>query len=747
VEGDKRTQVVFGGLLHDVGKVVIRGFSEKGSHPKLGAKFIEDEIALHDATYAGSVLEQIRYHHARDLRSADIADDSLAYITYFADNISAGMDRKTEGDDTGFDKDAQLRKVFNIINGRKDDNTYDLPDYNEVRESIKESLRRIQVQPECVNSLLNLLEAQTDKIPSSTDKSQLIDVSLFDHAKTTAAIASCMYEYLEEAGISNYREALFSEENADVYYEKEMFLLFSCDMSGIQSFIYNISGEGALRQLRSRSFYLEIMLEHIADELLSRLSLSRANLLYTGGGHAYMLLPNTEKVRREIEAFHEELTEWLLENYKTDLYVAIAYESCSSDDLANKGDDKSRYRNLYKRLSEKLSLRKANRYSVAQLRALNFSIDKTLDHTRECKECHRSDLELTGGVCPLCHSFSAMSEDLVRKDVFVISEEGDLRLPFGKGLSAYTEDEYLKNQPDAIRLYTKNDWHTGIHLSTHIWMGDYRYPTKNGIGGYARDSARLDVGRGIKRLGVLRADVDNLGSIFTAGLPDEKISISRTSSLSRQLSYFFKYMINEVLDKGEYRVQIIYAGGDDVFLIGNWMDVIYAAMDIRGALNSFTGNGSLTISAGIGMYTATYPLARMAAETGMLESKAKHYKEDSKDSLPTKNAVALFTEEAVFSWDTFVNGVVGEKLSFIKEAFEKHEKEKGKTFIYKMIALLRDKGPIAVSRLAYLLARSFESGGGSDTQVSERFYTWAMDMKERQELVCALELYVYSIRE
>ena len=59
------------------------------------------------------------------------------------------------------------------------------------------------------------------------------------------------------------------------------------DISGIQSFIYTIGEKGALKGLRARSFYLEIMMEHIVDELLEKLSLSRANLIYTGGGHCY----------------------------------------------------------------------------------------------------------------------------------------------------------------------------------------------------------------------------------------------------------------------------------------------------------------------------------------------------------------------------------------------------------------------------------------------------------------------------
>lgn len=42
------------------------------------------------------------------------------------------------------------------------------------------------------------------------------------------------------------------------------------DISGIQNFIYSIGDKGALKGLRARSFYLEIMMEHIIDELLEK---------------------------------------------------------------------------------------------------------------------------------------------------------------------------------------------------------------------------------------------------------------------------------------------------------------------------------------------------------------------------------------------------------------------------------------------------------------------------------------------
>lgn len=753
-----KTALAFGALLHDIGKVVYRGDSGKGTHSKLGSDFIKDEVAPSNSGYDDEtgfrIIEQIRYHHAKEMTSASLSSDSLAYITYFADNISAGMDRKNEGDEGQtmfFDRDAKLRKVFNIINGHHDDNVIEHDDYNAIREGLRKNLIKTEVSWKHVNSMINVLEAWLHAVPSSTNVSQIIDVSLFDHAKTTAGVATCIYEYLDERGIANYQEALFDKSSSGEYYDAPMFLLCSCDMSGIQDFIYNISGSKALKQLRARSMYLEMLLEHIVDELIDRAGLTRANLLYTGGGHAYMLLPNTVKAKHAFDSVNAELKSWFLEHYRNDLYIASACIPCSSNDLANKGDDRHCYQKMFQSLSARLSEVKASRYDAKELYSLNFGDTEGIDRSRECTECHRSDLSLNSeGKCALCAELEHISKDLVRKNVFVVtSEDEGLALPFGKTLHMYSREEYLAKKPGATRLYTKNSWDVGVGLATHIWMGDYTANDKGEIAEYASSGITLPPvesahhSLGIERLGVLRADVDNLGITFSHGLPEEKASISRTATLSRSMSYFFKCKINEVLSNGGYQAQIIYSGGDDLFIIGNWCDIIYAAIDIRQALDAFTGNGSLTISAGIGMFDKKFPIARMAAETGSLEDAAKMYRSPV-DRNKTKDAVALWSGDQVFGWEEFI-GSVAPRFQEIHDMFDRNEK--GKAFIYKLVGLLRNSDDaISAPRLAYLLARSF-ADVPEGTESSKKLYDWAQDRRERKYLVTALEWYVYSIRE
>ena len=135
--------------------------------------------------------------------------------------------------------------------------------------------------------------------------------------------------------------------------------------------------------LRARSFYLEIMMEHIIDLLLEKLSLSRANCIYAGGGHCYLLIPNTEKARKSVEAFLGEINDWFLNEFQTALYIAGGYAPCSADTLRNVPEGS--YSRLFQSVSAMLSENKSHRYSAAQLIGLNHA--EKDDYSRECSVC------------------------------------------------------------------------------------------------------------------------------------------------------------------------------------------------------------------------------------------------------------------------------------------------------------------------------------------------------------------------
>lgn len=749
--------------MHDIGKVVYRANGQT-AHPLAGLEFLSKIKSMQDQK---EVLNCVRYHHEKNLITASLPDNSLAYIVWIADNISSGMDvREVEGEEgtqARFIKTAPLQSVFNILNGNqeklvyppstlKKDQELPYPDkqvqeysagfYEGILQSLQSGLHEISLDDSAINSLLQLLEVYLSYIPSSTNQSETRDISLFDHSKTTAAIAACIEAYLNEKQITDYKGELLV--NKEQFYKEEVFQLFSMDLSGIQSFIYTISGEAAKKNLRARSFYLEILMESIMDEFLEALSLSRVNCLYNGGGHAYLLLPNTKKAKDTVKAMMGELRHWLLQEFQIDLYLAHASVSCNGNQLMDKPNGS--YSELYKKLSENISREKLSRYTADEILQLNAR--SNTEHERECKECKRTEGLNKDDLCPLCASLLAASTKLTDSNCIVILKNTNKGLPLFEGKSAMFVSEkevpdYQKNNPEFVRVYTLNNLDTGPKGAVHLWAGTYA--SSNDFHILAKASA------GIERLGVLRADVDNLGLAFIKGFQPGQATLSRMSVFSRHLSLFFKYQINTILkapgyqfsdsDQQKRNAAIVYSGGDDLFIIGSWNEMIEAAIDIHDAFERYT-QSTLHLSAGIGMYTDSYPVSRMAEETGDLENQAKHFRSE-------KNALALFDkddQDLVYDWQIFCEEVIGEKYEMI-ETFFMEMPQKGNTFLYKILELLRDDNSINLARLAYLLARVQKENKAQDDVFIKSVYRWALNEKQRRQFITAAMLYIYANRE
>ena len=324
--------LVKGALLHDIGKVVYRANQGTDAHSKRGAAFIEPYFS--DMGLKQSITHCLKYHHGKELSAAQLKNDDYAYIVYEADNIAAAVDRRDldEGESTStqkFDKELPLQSIFRVFGGK----TSTLPlqyylrgidvsnhfNYPESDKTIRASsdkykalydvlIQNFQQQPidnMSVNELLRIYEDTVSYMPSSTATDQANDISLYMHSKITAAVAHSMMHYFEEQGIADYKEYCY--QNSKKFRNMPAFRLISGDISGIQNFIYTIPSKGALKSLRGRSFYLEILMEQIVDELLDALQLTRANLIYNGGGHFYILAPNTTKTSTAIAAMEKSI--------------------------------------------------------------------------------------------------------------------------------------------------------------------------------------------------------------------------------------------------------------------------------------------------------------------------------------------------------------------------------------------------------------------------------------------------------
>lgn len=288
------------------------------------------------------------------------------------------------------------------------------------------------------------------------------------------------------------------------------FLLYTADFSRIQRFIYTVHTEGALRSLRSRSFFLELLMEHYMDELLDGCGLTRTNIIYSGGGHCYLLLPNTAAVQQPLADWNRAFNGWLNEQFGVQLFLANGWTPCSANDLCNVPAEASPYKALFRRVNAE-------------------------------------------GLCPWCNRFANLSAQIQNQSIYLVHSTprpGAFALPGIRGSKrflSFSNDSALC--ADTVRSYTKNRLVRTLSPSINLFVGDYAASNR------IEDLA--DQSEGIRRSAICRMDVDNLGQAFIAGFeqPDQTdpvqrmkyVNLFRAAAFSRQMSLFFKYHINGLL--------------------------------------------------------------------------------------------------------------------------------------------------------------------------------------------------------
>ena len=186
-------------------------------------------------------------------------------------------------------------------------------------------------------------------------------------------------------------------------------------------------------------------------------------------------------------------------------------------------------------------------------------------------------------------------------------------------------------------------------------------------------------------LGIMRMDVDNLGSVFSFGLKElredeKKYTPSRVANLSRELNWFFTGYINELARK--FEIYIAYSGGDDVFVVGNWYKIVKFANELRKELRNFVcENEHLSASAGIIFTKPNFPISQSAILAGEQEKIAKNTCPNKLE----KNKVGVL--DIQLTWEEF-----DEFIQYADELIEFLETDEGKkiiprSFLYNLYSL------------------------------------------------------------
>lgn len=151
--------------------------------------------------------------------------------------------------------------------------------------------------------------------------------------------------------------------------------------------------------------------------------------------------------------------------------------------------------------------------------------------------------------------------------------------------------------------------------------------------------------RGAKFLGVLKADLDNAGILFQQ-CPTEQ----EKERLSHNLDVLFTERLESLIMKESSDCYVVYSGGDDLFLLGPWDQVIHFAVRFQQELESSVrtwGLKPLTISAGIKLSSPGSAVRHLADEADAALNMAK--------GRQGKNGITIF--ERVLNWSEVTAGI------------------------------------------------------------------------------------------
>ena len=182
---------------------------------------------------------------------------------------------------------------------------------------------------------------------------------------------------------------------------------------------------------------------------------------------------------------------------------------------------------------------------------------------------------------------------------------------------------------------------------------------------------------GIEALGILKADVDQLGLLMSCGLKKEQFTISRLATMSRQLNSYFAVYLPHLLKTDERFMDTytVFAGGDDLFLIGPWNCIVELVDCLHESFANYVcHNKEIHFSAGISLHKPHTPLDKLsdAAEAAIEKSKNKG-----------RNRITLFSETV--DWNEFTRLM---KIKDILKLWRKRELIKN-SMIYRINDFIR----------------------------------------------------------
>lgn len=517
-------------------------------------------------------------------------------------------------------------------------------------------LARLNLSLEALlSNLLGVFQELLWNVPSDTQGEP--DVSLYDHLRLTGAIAAALWDY--------HRGSPSIEALKDSNPEK--FLLVLGDLGGIQNHIYRIQGArtgvgGLAKRLRARSLEVSLAAEAMGLELLRRTGFTPLQRIMSAGGKFYLLLPNTEAVKQALEDVRQDWERWALEQGATLLPFLAAHAFAPAGFKAFSQELQEAHRKLAEAKLRPLS----SQFNTPYLTSGNASL-------RPCQACgarpaksatdelcygcerdaeigrlvpKRAEMGFFGQEAPRPHyRFPGLWVALEQSELYTLRSQADFSPkthPWEPRLLA----GHIPTLADALRV---RKWRSLAEYQA--WAKEQGLWEEEEGGRSTEDPLTLaelaEFSTGAKYLGALMLDADRMGEAFATGFVNEEgkdaSSPSRIASLSRMLELFYAGEVLELIrnpttyagrlgwDELKARekaqryplIYSVYAGGDDLFLLGPWDVLLEFALDLEALYRQFTQHPQLTLSGGFVLVSPSLPIPLLAEAVQEAEKQAK----------------------------------------------------------------------------------------------------------------------------
>ena len=418
---------------------------------------------------------------------------------------------------------------------------------------------------------------------------------------------------------------------------KDEMYLISGDFYGIQKFIFErLSTQKASKVLRAKSAFVQIFTEYLARYICDILKISEKSILSTNAGKFEILSPKQEI---DLEEIQRKIDDYFIKNFYGLSGVILSSVACTREDLSQQ-----KYKALRKKIEESLEAKRFRKFNLFEENApdvLQYRTD--INNNTLCKVCNIRKIEKDES-CLICNNFRKLGEKL-----------------------AYKNDENVSS--DKLGIHFDDNFNPEICLDKRL-KSYILYEEKDGrmspadfdtLAQYSCDKSET----GLKALAILKADVDNMGKFLEKSDVGVTDSFESFDSFSRSMDGFFSIHIPQMMRDKHPHTYTVFGGGDDLFLLGAWDEILALARAIEREFEAFVQSDDLTISFGIAIAKPTTPISYLAEHTEKLLEEAKEIDGDKEVAHP-KDAISLFGETV--KWEEY--RVVFDRLNKLFQGFE-----------------------------------------------------------------------------